>query len=390
MISPENVIVPEREFTSNDSFYREKFACKANFCDALRKSAAYFRMTQTYFDNDQKILRAASDISASVARAGLGGEQYESWRFEAVSDDGDKVISIVFLEDLFNAGSGELSEVGRRLPAIVFTYYRGGAAIYRTLAEFDADEFVAETEKPGCSIGESFFTFREAEYGLGVYIELRLPLPGGEFVEADFEWLFVEADMLRAREDGASAYNLWNIVSPRSDVSGRFTVTRDDGEVVETTSFRGTGVYEHIRGYKHLFGGIEYWLMGTAHFADSTVVFSHLKHSETPDDDRLIMIRDGKIEELSAGYAQEAHGRTKFGMRYPREVNFSTDDISLTLKLSKIIVSNVFVVRFLSEATLVTPAGKQTVFAITEVLSPKMKYTKWLSWLITRRGWELN
>jgi len=348
------------------------------------------RMTHTYFDNDQKILRAASDISASVARADLDAAQYESWRFEAVSDDGEKVISIVFLEDLLNAGSSELSESGRRLPAIVFTFYRGGAAVYRTLAEFDADQFVAETEKPGCSIDESFFTFREAEYGSGVYIELRLPLPGGEFVEADFEWLFIESDMMRAREGAPSANNLWNLVAPRSDVSGKFTVTGDDGEIVEIASFRGTGVYEHIRGYKQLFGGIECWLTGTAHFSDSTVIFSHLKHSETPEDDRLIVVRDGKLEELIADYGESAHSRTKFGMRYPREVTFASDEVSVRLNLSKIIVSNVFVVRFLSEVTLSAKNGEQKSVAITEVLSPKMKYMKWLSWLVTRRGWEVN
>ena len=354
------------------------------------KSASIFRMTQTYFDNDHKILRTASDIFASVARAGLDSEQYESWRFEAASDDGDKVISIVFLEDLLNAGAGEIAEGTGRLPAIVFTYFRGGAAVYRALAEFDADEFVAETEKPGCSIAESFFTFREAEYGSGVYIELRLPLPGGGSLDAEFEWLFVEADMIKSRDNERSKQNLWNIVSPRSDVSGKFTVTDEDGEIVETTRFRGTGVYEHIRGHKDLFGEIECWLVGTAHFADSTVVFSHLKHSVTQDDDRLVVVRDGKLEELAAVYSEDSHGRTKFGMRYPREAIFSSDDISLKLNLSKVIVSNIFVVRFLSEATLVTGSGTQTVYAITEVLSPKMKYMKWLSWLITRRGWEVN
>jgi hypothetical protein len=348
-------------------------------------------MALTSFDNDQKILRAASDISASVAIPDIGSERYESWRFEAVSDDGDKVISIVFLEDLFNASSqSELTPFARR-PAVVFTFFRGGSAVYRTLAEFEADEFTAEKEKPGCSIGESLFTFRDAEYGSGVYIELRLPLPGGEFVEADLEWLFIEADLLQAREDTASHYNLWNIVSPRSDVSGKFTVTGEDGEIVETTSFRGTGVYEHVRGYKDLFGGIECWITGTAHFNDSTVIFSHLKHSETPDADRLIVIRDGNIEELAAEYEETAHRRTKFGMRYPRVAAFRTDGVSLTVKPSQIIVSNIFVVRLLSEVTLLTENGVgQTVFAVTEVLSPKVKYTKWLSWLITRRGWEVN
>lgn len=347
-------------------------------------------MTQDYFDNDQMILRTASDISASVADAGTGGDQYESWRFEAVSDDGDKVISIVFLEDLFNAGTAELSD-GDRLPAIVFTYYRGGSAVYRTLAEFAADEFVAETEKPGCSIGESFFTFRDAEYGSGIYVELRLSLPGGEFIEAVFEWLFIESDLRMSRDDAVPARrNLWNMVSPRSDVSGKFTVTGESGGIVETTSFRGTGIYEHFRGQKHLFGGIECWLMGTSHFNDSTVVFTHLEHSGSPDDNRLIVIRDGVIEELAAEYEERSHGRTNFGMRYPGIAKFAADGISLTVESSKVIVSNVFVVRFLSEVTLRTDADSQTVFCVTEILSPKVKYTKWLSWLITRRGWEVN
>ena len=77
-------------------------------------------------------------------------------------------------------------------------------------------------------------------------------------------------------------------------------------------------------------------------------------------------------------------------MRYPRVARFRSGGAELQVSLSKITVSNVFVVRLLSEAALLNENGEQSAFAVTEVLSPKVKYTKWLSWLITRRGWEVN
>src|SRR5690606_2444433 len=95
-----NVFAGERNSSLMIHFTAKSLPVKPISAMLYVNSQHLIRMTHTYFDNDQKILRAASDISASVARADLDAAQYESWRFEAVSDDGEKVISIVFLEDL--------------------------------------------------------------------------------------------------------------------------------------------------------------------------------------------------------------------------------------------------------------------------------------------------
>ncbi|HEX8290089.1 MAG TPA: hypothetical protein VF556_19065 [Pyrinomonadaceae bacterium] len=359
----------------------------------------------------------SSSIAADVWHPKKDGAAYEWWYFDALSDDGKEAIVIIFLDNfifsprynkreqaesgssyvksftqrvrqtLFNPKS-KIQSPNSRFPAVAFVYYRDGKPVYRAINEFSEKDFEASIEKPDCTIGDCSFKYETAPYGSGYLISINAVLSRDRKLEAHFEWLSIEADFAAEKCTPGESSHCWNMVAPRSDVSGRISVSDKNGESIDARSFRGTGYHDHNLDNRWLPETVNDWHWGRVHFADSTAVFyRYCETNYNPATTKLLVISDGVLRERDASYTESGFSRDKFGIRYPTEMSFASDDsLRLYVKHQKIIDSSFFYLRFLSEMTLKMGGGKsKATLGITEYLAPKALKFQWLNWLINMR-----
>jgi carotenoid 1,2-hydratase len=329
----------------------------------------------------------SSSVEADVWHSEKPAGAYEWWYFDALADGGKEAIVITFLDNyVFSPRYNSVksgSEGRERYPAVSFVYYEGGRPVYRCVNEFSAQSFSASEDAPACNIGESSFRFDTASYGSGYLITINATISNGRRIEATFEWLSIEADLAPGSFCHETSAHCWNMVAPRSDVSGRINIYDRKGASIDVRHFRGTGYHDHSLDNRWLPRTVRDWQWGRCHFGDSTAVF--YRYCEIGDDTpttKLYVIRDGEMRERDAGYTEQNYARDKYGIRYPTRLRLISDDnLRLRVKPVKVIDSSFHYLRFLSEMTLTLRDGKpRKTIGISEFLSPKTLKYRWLNW----------
>ena len=341
----------------------------------------------------------SSSIASDVWHPKNKPEAYEWWYFDALSDDGSEAIVITFLDNYifspqYNSRAKDRTDASlhttnghssiKRFPAIAFVYYRDGKAVYRAISEYPSKEFQSDSDVPGCKIGKSSFRFEAAPYGTGYVISIDTKLGKNKRIKANFEWLSIESDFVpQNREERVSGHS-WNLVAPRSDVTGKITVeTKRDGNSDEII-FRGTGYHDHNLDDRWLPDTLKSWQRGRVHFPDSTAVFYRYLETESNEaTTKLFIVRDGKLSSNNAVSDAQEFSRNLFRLKYPSRLQITdSKKTRLKIKQSNLIESSFFYLRFLSEMTLSLGDGKpRKGIGITEHLAPKALKYRWLDWL---------
>jgi carotenoid 1,2-hydratase len=357
--------------------------------------------------NQTETFSFASSVKEDVWHPKTSSKAYEWWYFDALSDDGKDAIVIIFLDNFIfsprynkqrNSNSNPFeNEINpqsaihnpqSKVPAVAFIYYRDGKPCYRAISEYLPQDFSSNENLPECKIGESYFKFEDAPYGSGYVISINAKLSRDRHIEAHFEWLSIESDFLPEQQINLDGGHSWNMVAPRSDVTGRITVTNNKGKDLDVVHFRGTGYHDHNLDNRWLPETVKDWQWGRAHFSDSTAVFYHYQEcGDVEPVTKLYVIGDGELRQRNAFFDEQTHARDKFGIKYPNRLRIdSADDIRLRVKPIKVIDSSFFYLRFLSEMTLTLRDGKpRKTIGITEHLVPKALKYRWLDWLTDMR-----
>lgn len=334
----------------------------------------------------------SSDVSDDVWHAQQGEKAFEWWYFDALSDDGREAVVIMFTDNyVFSPRYYETSAQPRsvtsainRFPAVTFVYSVDGQMVFKTVNEFGSGQFVGHAGTADCSVGKSSISVRSASYGTGHIVNVDVPLAPDKRLKAAFEWLSVESDLMHEASDGEQRFR-WNMVAPRSDVTGRIEVLDRSGKSKQLIHYRGTGYHDHISGTDALDQMMNCRQWGRAHFSDCTAVYCVVDTvSDGRGAARLIVTRDGTISLRNADADASLFQRDFHGIRYPqRLVLRGDDDTRLRIKPIRTIESTFYNVRSLSEMTLTLRDGKpRKTIGISEIVSPKnMKYKlfRWLS-----------
>lgn len=265
-------------------------------------------------------------------------DKYHWWYFDALSDDGSEAVRISFMtgltpEFLFdkNKRNALKNQVDQNIrPQIAFTFFCGGKVKYSVNCELNSNEFNADEKRSTCNFGASKFEFEAAEYGSGHSIAINLPLNASHNIEAHFEWLWIESD-LDANFGSQNSDHTWNVVAPRSDVTGRITVLNEHNKAIEVFHFRGTGYYDQRIGITPLIGNISEWQFGRAHFNDTTIAFCSYKTTEMNDQEtKLMIVKDGvlKWHDMTSSCGKTKRGAS--GAYFPETISFENDN-GLTL-----------------------------------------------------------
>ncbi|NNE98374.1 MAG: hypothetical protein HKN25_05060 [Pyrinomonadaceae bacterium] len=364
-------------------------------------------MSDTAKNSFPSKLAFSSSIKNSAWHPDKKPEGYEWWYFDALSDDGSEAIVVMFLDNFILSPHYNLNSSARlpehealhitgngissanRFPAIIFTYYRDGKPVYRAINEFASNEFgVADKSLPGCQIGRNSFKYESAPYGNGYLLSIDTEYRKNKRIQANFEWLSIESDFRTDEIDHYQGAYSWNLVSPRSDVTGKINILNKGGDSIDKINFRGTGYHDHNCDNRWIPDSIQEWQRGRAHFPDSTVIFCrHKDTSEIEPTTKLILVRQDTFEETDATCEVQQTKRDFYGLKYPSRMQFTVGKKArLRIKQKEVIDSNFFHLRFLSEITLSLNDGKpRKGLGITEHLAPKRLKNRWLDWFVNMR-----
>lgn len=331
-----------------------------------------------------------SSLSDDIWHNLAGPNAFESWHFDAVSDDGREAIVVAFYDNyvlsprfiLNSMGEPNVTYSGRhRFPAVSFVYAVDGKPVLSSVNEFVEGDFNS-IGNGGCAIGASSFKVDTAEYGSGFVVTIDIVTYGGRRIRAELEWLLIESNLepLLTRDSSA----IWNAVAPRADVSGKIALVGRRGKVRKTVQFRGTGYHDQVTSANVHYRDLSSRMWGRAHFVDSTVVFD--RHGGTRDHNapgKVYLIRDGKIDERSAACEATEHKRDRWGLNVPRRISFSSDDnVKVRIKPLTAFRSGFTEVKMLSEITLSLRDGKpRKSVGITEFVDPRRLQNRIYRWI---------
>ena len=327
----------------------------------------------------------SSSVQADVWHPQNDPKSYEWWYFDALADGGKEAVVIMFLDNfIYSPRYNRDVKRTERFPAISFMYFRDGKPLYRCINEYPEASFFANRESPECRIGGSSFKFEKASYGSGYSVSINTRLSGGRRIEASFEWLSIESDFASDAFCYRDSAHCWNMVAPRSDVTGKITIYDRRGRIADVRQFRGTGYHDHNLDNRWLAKTVRDWHWGRAHYSDATAVFyRYCELGEHTPSTKLLVIKNGELRERNAEYAEQNYVRDKFVIRYPTRLRLiSEDNMRLRVKPIKVIDSSFYYLRFLSEITLTLRDGiPRKSVGITEFLAPKTLKYRWLNWL---------
>ncbi len=319
-----------------------------------------------------------------------GPNAFESWHFDAVSDDGREALVVTFYDNYvlsprFVANSGTAADVvfsGRhRFPAVSFVYSVNGKPILHSVNEYVDGDF-SSNAGGGCSIVGSSFRVERAEYGSGYVVTIDLRTFGGRRIRAELEWLLIESDLTPPLESRSAA--VWNVVAPRADVSGKITLIGRRGKTRKMVQFRGTGYHDQVTSCNVHYRNLDSRMWGRAHFTDSTVVFE--RHGGVRDraaPGKFYLIREGEINESEAVCDGSEYRRDRWGLMIPGQMTFETGEIKISVTPVTAFRSGFSEVKMLSEISLDLNDGKvRKATGITEFVDPrrlKNPFVRWMS-----------
>jgi hypothetical protein len=357
-------------------------------------------MLATSTISDQQREAICSSIKADAWRELMNEKAFEWWYFDALSDDARETVVVTFSDNYvfsprYAAPIESTADLRPRFPAVSFIYAVDGRRVFHTINEYSGRHFRGDKSTAGCTIGDSSFRVDTAAYGTGYVVVVDVPVSPNRRLRATFEWLSIEADLLPDAFDDLPSDGLhWNMVAPRSDVSGRIELIGPRGNVKRVFHFRGTGLHDHVSGNAPLHDSISSRCWGRAHYADATAVFllECRPGEEASSSTKLLLVKNGEISQHAAICEQVRFKRDRFGIKYPTRLNFvSEDDVRLRVKPLRLFDSGFYTLRAHSEMNLTLRDGKlRKTIGITEHLVPKnMKYRlfRWFSDLkIGRNG----
>lgn len=331
-----------------------------------------------------------SSIQDDVWHNLAGPNAFESWHFDAVSDDGREALVIAFYDNyvlsprfILNSTTAEnVTRSGRhRFPAVSFVYAVEGKPVLWSVNEFVEADFRSDGIK-GCGVGNSSFHIEKADYGNGFVVSVDLLTVRGRRIKAELEWLLIEKDLTGKLEKRTDA--VWNAVAPRADVSGKILLIGKTQKIRKTVHFRGTGYHDQVSSANVHYRDLSSRMWGRAHFVDSTMVFDRLGGVQNRSAaGKFYLIRDGKIEERPAACETTDYARDRWGLLIPRRITFNSEDnVRVRIKPLTAFRSGFTEVKMLSEITLSLRDGKaRKTTGITEFVDPRRLKNRLLRWI---------
>ena len=318
---------------------------------------------------------------------GTPGSQ-EWWYFDAISDDGETALVIVWYAGLpFDPAYGVATLRHLRDPArhpapnpldhaaIGLSLYRRGKTAIYALNRYPAAAFVHEAGPFSVAVARSRVDRDASGYALHVETPAQ---DGRRSILADLRFTPAPGTTPLERDlGGRGGPHHWILAAPDCRVEGTVSLRGPRGLSVD---FRGRGYHDHNAGAEELSLAWTRWRWGRVHLGSKTAIYYQAEPRDGPtrslwvvcDDGRPMVVRD------DAPFTFDDWRRHPLGIRYAKRLGL--DGVG-SWTHRKLVDYGPFYLRWLSEFEVDGKSG----LGICELLEAKNLHKPWSNWMIPFR-----
>lgn len=322
------------------------------------------------------MLHILSDCEKDHKTSSKPSGSYEWWYFDAVSDDGNTALVIIFYEGIpfspeynrmIKNGAGNEAHPEEH-PAVSISVYHHGKPVYYSLTEYRKKDVTIKVDPWCISIGEHQFYQNVRKNELSYQLTLREQLPDGDSIEADlnFTGLTTAKSLL---DEGEGVDHVWNLVQPSATVNGSLKIS---GFRNYELPFSGSGYHDHNYGEEPMKHAFREWYWGRVHFPEATLVYYVMNGLSGKQHRAWLIDRDNQkvVTGFSSIYTDEPQ-LTRFGLRPCRRLKLQSAEIKADIYHSRPVDNGPFYIRYLCDAVLHVPEwGLQKQSGISEYIYP--------------------
>src|SRR6056297_151183 len=329
------------------------------------------------------------DISTQKPEPG----SYEWWYFDAISDDNQYSLVVIFYEGnpfsrrYIDAIEQRKNDRASAYPAISISVYKESSPIFYSFEEVDPKLSDFSDITPGGHVKEnSFKRVPSGEENLVYELQLNQILPNSDTLRGKLTFSSSGRGPFSAEpaDDPGNnpAPHQWNLIQSSADVSGTFTVK---GLQNESVSFKGKGYHDHNTGMEPMKESFQDWYWGRFHFGGGTLIYYMMNQESGRKDCAWLINSDNKVTQLKGAFRLSDMGLNVFGLKSARKIELDAGNSSFMIQQQSMLDDGPFYQRFASRLMLNLDGELHQANGISEYICPERIYMKLFRPLVNMR-----
>ncbi len=324
-------------------------------------------------------MQILSDFYKDTQTQNKESGSYEWWYFDLLTAKGYSVVIIFYDGNPFSRRYiNNLNEGGpakpHNYPAISISVYKGGEPLFYLFEECEPEQAGFSAMLPEGFVMNNSFKGEKTSGGLQYNISLNHILPSGDHIDASLNFrsdLWNSAKIISEPESMEN--HIWNMVSPRCEVSGKINISGFNDHEIELT---GLGYHDHNVGFEPMKDSFTEWYWGRYHLPNSTLIYYLMNEKNEWDHKAWLIGEGGLIRRLNTRMEDSDLQKNMFGLNSSRVFTFFDDKTELYLQKDRVTDNGPFYQRF--EGRLIARAGKkiEECRGISEYIYPSRIYNK--------------
>lgn len=313
----------------------------------------------------------------------------EWWYFDAISDDGELAVVVVWYAGLpFDPDYGLAALRHAKDPArhpapdpldhaaIGLSLYRRGRTIAYALNRYPKGRFAHEADPFAVAVAQSRVERDDSGYRLRVETPAK---DGWRTIRADLHFRPASGTEPLERDlGGTGGPHHWVLAAADCRVEGTVALEGPGGFDL---AFRGRGYHDHNAGAEELSRAQVRWRWGRVHLGRRTAIYYQAEPRDGATHSLWIVCDDGRPVEVREGVGLrfEEWRRHPLGIRYARSLAIEGADARWDQ--ARLVDFGPFYLRWLSEVQV----GAERGTGISELLEARALHRPWFNWMIPYR-----
>jgi len=318
---------------------------------------------------------------------------YEWWYFDAISDDAQYSLVVIFYEGnpfsrrYIDAIDRKSHNTARCYPAISISVYRAGKPIFYSFEEVTpSDAEFSKTEPVGRVKRNTFKKLSHSPGSHSYLLHLEQVLPNGDKLKGELTFKsygdgpFPAAP---ANEDGpGEGRHQWNLIQASARVNGELMV---DGLRRQSVTFDGIGYHDHNTGMEPMKDSFNDWYWGRFHFSGQTLIYYLMNQEVGRKDCAWLIDSDNRSTQINGDFKLSDMGLNLFGLKSARKIELESELNSFLIQQQSMLDDGPFYQRFASRLMLKLDGELHQATGISEYICPDRIYMKLFRPLVNMR-----
>jgi len=318
---------------------------------------------------------------------------YEWWYFDAISDDRQYSLVVIFYEGnpfsrrYIDAIENKSNDKAGEYPATSISIYKNGEPIFYSFEEVYPQNAMFSTNETRGNVKKNSFKKISTDDGGHTYLlKLNQTLPNGDTLTGELTFSSTGEGPFPSgyteESDTPSSRHQWNLIQPAAVVSGNFRI---DGLQTEAVAFEGTGYHDHNTGMEPMKDSFYDWYWGRFHLPGYTLVYYMMNQGGSRHDCAWIIDSNNKVNQLEGNFVLSDMALNLFGLKSARKIELDTGKNSFLIQQESALDDGPFYQRFSSRLMLKFDGELYQANGISEYINPARIHMKIFRPLVNMR-----